>query len=99
MIDDKAELFDPLRSRYQIDLEQSIKGSNSIFDCVDLLHYKRHKIYLNRSETYLLSPLLIKNKKATTNSINMQDHKRFQCTATLALNHKEIGKIQKEYQN
>ena len=49
MINDTADkaievLFEPLRSRYQIGLEQSIKGS----DFVDLLHYKCHKINLNR---------------------------------------------------
>ena len=54
MINDTADkaievLFEPLRSRYQIGLEQSIKGSDFVdFHCVDLLHYKCHKINLNR---------------------------------------------------
>ena len=38
------ELFVSLLFRCQIDLEESIKGSDFIFDCVKLLHYKRHKI-------------------------------------------------------
>ena len=50
MINDKAdevidELFQILLSRYQSELETSIKGSDFIFDCVYLLYYKLHKIY------------------------------------------------------
>ena len=36
------EIFKSHLSRYQIFLEQSIKGSDFIFDLVRLLHYKRH---------------------------------------------------------
>ena len=99
MINDTADkaievLFEPLRSRYQIGLEQSIKGSDFVdFDCVDLLHYKCHKINLNRGWTYMNSPFWIKNKKATKNPINIRDHKCLQYAATLALYHKEMGKI------
>ena len=34
------ECFESLFSRYQIGLEQSMEGSDFIFDCVNLLHYK-----------------------------------------------------------
>ena len=36
------EIFKSHLSRHQIFLEQSIKGSDFIFDLVRLLHYKRH---------------------------------------------------------
>ena len=38
------ELFDSLLSRYQIYLEIRMRASDFIFDCVNLLHYKCHKI-------------------------------------------------------
>ena len=51
MIYDKAdeviqEVFESLLSRYQTGLEESMKGSDLIFDCVNLFHYKYHKINL-----------------------------------------------------
>ena len=33
------KLFESLLQRYQEGLEESVKGSKFIFDCVDLLHY------------------------------------------------------------
>ena len=44
MINDKAdevkeELLQSLFSRYKIGLETSVKGSDFIFDCVQLLYY------------------------------------------------------------
>ena len=49
MIYDKTDevlkdLFESLVSRYQIGLETSMKGSDSIFGCVHLLYYNCHKI-------------------------------------------------------
>ena len=41
------ELFESLLSRYRIGLETSMRGSDLIFDSVQLLHYKCHKINLN----------------------------------------------------
>ena len=38
-----------------------------VFDSVGLLHYKCHKISLNRSGSYIDSPKWLKNKKATIN--------------------------------
>ena len=40
-------------------------GSASVFDYVQLLYYKCHKINLNRGGSYIDSPGWIKNKKAT----------------------------------
>ena len=60
-------IFESLLQRYQEGLEESSKGSDLVFDCVDLLYYKLHKISLNRSGSYTDSPKWLKNKKATIN--------------------------------
>ena len=57
------ELFESLHSRYQIGLDASIKGSDFIFYCINLLHYKCCKINLKRGGSYVDSPNWIKNKK------------------------------------
>ena len=63
------ELFDSLKNGYQNNFE-STKGSEFVFDYVDLLYFKCHKINPNRSRSYTDSPDWIKNKKATINPIN-----------------------------
>ena len=73
-INDEADeiikkLFDSLKNRYQNNLE-SMKCSEFVFDYVQLLYYKCHKINLNHGGLYVDSPDWIKNKKATINSIN-----------------------------
>ena len=50
------ELFESLLQRYQKDLEEKLKGSEFVFDSVDLLCYKLHKISLNRNGSYIDSP-------------------------------------------
>ena len=40
------ELFDSLRSRYQGNLETSRRGSDFIFDSVQLKYYKCHRVNL-----------------------------------------------------
>ena len=66
-----------------------MKGSDFIFDSVNLLHYKCYKTNLNRGGSYIDSPDWIKNKKAAINPVN-DDDKYFQYAAIVALNHKEI---------
>ena len=41
------ELFESLLTRYQLALEESMKGSNFVFDSIDGMHYKCNKISLN----------------------------------------------------
>ena len=69
-----------------------IRGSEFAFDYVQLLHYKCHKINLNRGGSYIDSPYWIKSKKATMNPINKNDNKCFQYAITVGLNYEEIGK-------
>ena len=87
---DEVELFDSLRNRYQNNLE-SMKGTELVFDYVHLMYYKCHKINPNRGG-YVDCPDLIKNKKATINTINKRDNKCFQYAITVALNYEEKGK-------
>ena len=66
-----------------------MKGSEFVFDSVDLLHYKCHKISLNRRGSYMDFPEWLKNKKAAINPKN-NDNKCFQYATTVALNYKNI---------
>ena len=67
-------------------------GSRFVFDYVDLLYYKCHKINPNFDGSYIDYPDWIKNKKATINPINKNNNNCFQYAVTVALNHEEIGK-------
>ena len=61
------KLFKLLRSRHQENLETSMKGSDFLFDLVQLIYYKCHKVSFIRGGSYIHSPDWIKNKKATIN--------------------------------
>ena len=69
-----------------------MKGSAFVFDYVHLLYYKCHKINLNRGGSYIDSPVWIKSKKATINSMNKKDSKCFQYAVAVTLNHEKIKK-------
>ena len=88
MICDKAdkvieELSEPFLYRYQIRLETSMKGSDFIFDCVNLLYYKCHKICPNGDGLCIDSQDWIKNIEVMINPVNDVD-KCFQYPATIA---------------
>ena len=85
------DLLNSLLKRYQKGLEELMKGSEFVFDNVNSLYYKRHKISLIRGRSYTDSPKWLKNKKATINPNNNYD-KRFQYALTVALNHEQIKK-------
>ena len=68
-----------------------MRDSEFVFDNVDSLCYKLHKISLNRGGSYIDSPKWLKNKKATINPKN-NDDKCFQYALTVALNHEKIKK-------
>ena len=70
------ELFESLKYIYQSNL-QLMKGSVLVFVYIHLLCYKCHKINLNCGGSFIDSPDLIKNKKATINHINKKDNKCF----------------------
>ena len=94
MINDEAdevakELFDSLKNRYQNNLE-SMKGSKFVFEYVQSLYYKYHKINSNYGGLHIDSPDSIKSREATINPINKKDNKCFQYAVTVMLNHEEI---------
>ena len=82
-------LFGSFLSRYQDILEISIGGSNFIFDSVQIIYYKCHKVNFKHGGSYIDSPGQIKNKNPTRNPKN-EDDKCFQYEATIALNYREI---------
>ena len=83
------ELFESLRSRYQDNLEISMRGSEFIFDSVQMMYYKCHKVNFRRGGPYINSPDWIK-KKASTINLKNKDDKCFQYVVTVALNYGEI---------
>ena len=92
------ELFKPLLHNYKKDLEESMRGRNFVFDCVDFLYYHLQKASLKRTgSSYTDSPEWLKNKKATINPKN-NDGNWFQYALTVALNYQNIKKALKEYQ-
>ena len=64
------ELFESLLQR---DLEEKTRGSQFVFDSVNLLHYEFHKVSLNRVGSHINSIKWLKNKKVTINPENNDD--------------------------
>ena len=83
------ELFKSILQRYQQGLEESMRGSEFIFDSLDALYYDLNKISLSRGGSYIDSLIWLKNKKATINPKN-NDDKCFQYALTVALNYYQI---------
>ena len=79
------DLFKSLLQRYQEGLEEKMRGSEFVFDGVNLLHYDLNKISLNRGGSYIKSPAWLSAKKATINPQNKKDDKCFQYALTVAL--------------
>ena len=67
------ELFESLRSRYQNNLEKSMRGSEFIFDWVQLMQYKFHKVNFRRGDPNIDSPDWTKKKRATISPKNKDD--------------------------
>ena len=61
------ELFKSFLQRYQERLQESMGGSEFIFDSVDALDHDLNKISLSRAGSYIHSPEWPKNKKTTIN--------------------------------
>ena len=70
------EVFESLRSRYQGNLETSMRGSHFVFDSVLLMYYECHNINVVGGSN-IDSPEWIKKKKATISPKNA-DNKCFQ---------------------
>ena len=59
------EFLEPLLSSYQIGLETSMRGSDFIFDSVQLLYHKCYKVNFKHDGLYSDYPDWIKKKKGT----------------------------------
>ena len=81
---------------YQEELKM-IKGSDSIFESVDLMDYKLHRVRLNRGGSYIKSPEWLENKKAPINPKNKNDDECLRWSILSALNYNDIMK--KEFEN
>ena len=67
-----------------------MRGSEFVYDSVDVLYYNLNKVSLSRGASYIDSPKWLKYKKATINPQNKKDDKCFQYAITVALNHEQI---------
>ena len=67
------ENFKSFLHNYQQELK-IIKGSDFVFESVDLLDYKLHRVRLNRGGSYIKSPEWLENKKTTINAKNKNDN-------------------------
>ena len=83
------ELFKAFLNNYQKEKTILRKGSDFIFESVDLLSYSFHKISLKRGKSYIKSPEWVINKRATINPKN-KENKCFQYSITVALTHQNI---------
>ena len=84
------DLFESFLQKYQEGLEVSVRGSECVYDSVDVLYYNLNKVSLSRGGSYIDSPKWLKNKKATINPKN-NDDKCFQYALTVALNYEQIA--------
>ena len=90
------EIFDSFLYNYQRELK-NIKGSDFVFESVDILDYKLHRVRLKRGGSYIKSPKWLKNKKAVINPNNENYDECLKWSIIWALNYNEITK--KEFGN
>ena len=74
-----------------------IKGSDCVFESVDLMDYKLPRVRLNRGGSYIKSSEWLENKKATINPKNKNDDECLRWSIISALNYNDIMK--KEFEN
>ena len=90
------EIFRSFLRNYQQELKM-IKGSDVVFESVDLLDYKLHRVRLKRSGSYIKSPKRLLHKEATINPKNENDDDCLRWSIISALNYSEVTK--KEFEN
>ena len=90
------ELFRSFLHNYQEELK-IIKGSDFVFESVELMDYKLHRVRLRRGGSYIKSPEWLLHKGATINPKNENDDECLRWSTISALNYNEITK--KEFEN
>ena len=71
------ELFKSFLQKCQEGLEESMRGSDIVYDSVDVLYNNLNKVSLSRGGSYIDSPKWLENKKSTINPQNKKDNKYF----------------------
>ena len=71
------QLFKSFLQKYREGLEESMRGSEFVYDSVDVLYYNLNRVSLSRDGSYKDSPKWLKNKKATINPQNKKYDKCF----------------------
>ena len=66
------ELFESFLHDYQENLKM-IKGGDFVFENVDILDYKLHRVRVKRGGSYIKSPKWLEHKKASINPKNEND--------------------------
>ena len=84
------ELFKSLHENYEKE-ENALKGSNLVFDGIDLTLVQFIKIKLKRGGSYIPTPYWISVKKATINPKNTKDDHCFACSIVASIHNNEIG--------
>ena len=81
-------IFRSFLHNYQEELK-IIKGSDFVFESVELVDYKRHRVLLRRGGSYVKCPERLANKK-TTSPKNKNDDDCLQWSTISALNYNQI---------
>ena len=76
---------------------KTIKESDFVFESVELMAYKPHRIRLRRGGSFVKSPEWLANRKETINPKNKNDYECLRWSIISALNYYEIMK--KEFEN
>ena len=71
---------------------KTIKRNDFVFESVDLLDYKLHRVRLNRGGSYIKSPKWLENKKTVINLKNENDDECLRWSIIFVLNYNEIMK-------
>ena len=90
------EIFRSFLRNYQEELK-IIKGSDFVFESVELMNCKLQRVRLRRGGSYVKSPELLLHKEATINPKNKDDLECFRWSTISALNYNEITK--REFEN
>ena len=90
------ELFRSFLHNYREELK-IIKGSEFIFETVELMDYKLHRVRLRGGGSYIKFPKWLLNKKATINRKKKNDDECLRWSTVSALNYNEVMK--KEFEN
>ena len=84
------DLLESFLQKYQEWLEKSMRGSEFVYDSVDVLYSNLNKVSLSRGGSNIDYPKRLKNKRPTINPQNKKDDRCFQYAVTVALNHEQI---------